>query len=90
MGCSFNWSEQRPVKSTVAGSSPVTPAKYGGVSLPVEELVCHISKNWGSTPLVTAEKLFEIYGEAAKFQTKLIEIIEVDLTVHLIETIVDM
>lgn len=56
----------------------------------MEELVCHISKNWGSTPLVTAEKLFEIYGEAAKFQTKLIEIIEVDLTVHLIETIVDM
>lgn len=36
-------------------------------------------------------KLFEIlHGEAAKFQTKLIEIIEVDLTVHLIETIIDM
>ncbi len=36
-------------------------------------------------------KLFEIlHGEAAKFQTKLIEIIEVDLPVHLIETIIDM
>ena len=33
---------------------------------------------------------FKIYGEAAKFQTKMIEIIEVDLTVHLIETIIDM
>jgi hypothetical protein len=32
----------------------------------------------------------KIYGEAAKFQTKLIEVIEVDLTVHLIETIIDM
>lgn len=29
----------------------------GGVSLPVEEPVCHIGKNWGSTPLVTASSL---------------------------------
>lgn len=35
-------------------------------------------------------KFIDIYGEAAKFQTKLIKIIEVDLTVHLIETIIDM
>ena len=34
-------------------------------------------------------KFIDIYGEAAKFQTKLTEIIEVDLTVHLIETIID-
>lgn len=34
--------------------------------------------------------VLDLYGEAAKFQTKLIEIIEVDLTVHLIETIIDM